>query len=115
MMWFIWLVLITISVEAITEIIVSGDIFTELRGWFSRQKNWLLNFISRLITCGYCCSVWVSALLAWYIPIYSEYWIMDLVIKTFVVHRLSNWFHEFMSRWFGRHPWTCVIHKIGKR
>ena len=114
----ITLLFIIIAVEAITEIIVASDLFTELRGWFSRkgQNDVFLNFISRLISCGYCCSVWVAGAIAWCIPLsLTGYWYMDVIIKLFTVHRLSNWYHEFMSRWFGRHPWTCVIHKVGKR
>jgi len=105
---------LVLAVEAITEIIVASDLLVELRGWFSRQENVVLHFISRLITCGYCCSVWVAAMLAWCVPIsLTGYWWVDIIIKTFAVHRMANWFHELMSRWFSRHPWTCVLHKVG--
>lgn len=110
------LLFIVISVEAISEIITSADIFTEVRGWFSRQENFVLRFIFRIISCGYCCSVWVSGCLAWALPFtLTGYWFINIVIYTFAVHRMANWYHEYMSRWFGRHPWTCVIHKVGKR
>lgn len=116
MMSFIVFILMVIAVEAISEIITSSDIFVGLRGWFSRQENLILNFISRMITCGYCCSVWVSGTLAWSIPLsLTGYWFIDIVINTFAVHRLSNWYHEFMSRWQGRHPWTFVNMKVGKQ
>jgi len=108
------LLFIILAVEAITEIIVASDLLVEFRGWFSRQENPVLHFISRLVTCGYCCSVWVSVALAWSVPLsLTEYWFIDVVIKTFAIHRMANWFHEFMSRWLSRHPWTCVLHKVG--
>jgi len=108
------LLFIIIAVEAITEIIVASDVFLELRGWFSRQENVVLHFISRLITCGYCCSVWVAGMIAWCVPLsLTGYWYMDIIIKWYAVHRMANWFHEFMARWLNRHPWTFVLHEVG--
>lgn len=105
------LFLVVITVEAITQMIIDGDIFTELRGWLSRKSN----FISRLLGCGYCFSMWPSMVLAWSVPMdVTGYLLIDIVVKTFVVHRLSNWFHELMSRWLNRHPKTCVVHNIGE-
>ena len=104
------LVFIVIACEAITELLTTGDIFTELRGWLSRKWN----FMSRLLACGYCFSVWPAMAIAWAVPLtITGYCLIDIAIKIFAVHRLSNWFHEFMSRWLSRHPKTSVVHSIG--
>lgn len=98
-----WIIVILV-VEAVTELVVQADIFIEVRGWISRHSN----FFGRLVSCGYCASVWVSAGLAWILPPIINMWFIDILLKTFAVHRISNILHEAFSRWLGRYPRTYV-------
>lgn len=94
-------ILAIIAVEAITEIIVSSQIAEPLRKWCYYNSS----FLHKLINCGYCTSVWISAFVALLIlgftglPIIAEYFIL-----VFALHRLSNIWHEFAIRWLNRSP-----------
>jgi len=105
----IWLAVI-IYVEAVTEIITSSGLFKKFREKIE-EKN---EFLGNLVSCGYCCSVWVSITVAWTIPGAIIFPLVDFVIKVFVLHRLSNILHEGFSRWFSRHPWMIVLQKNEK-
>ena len=100
---------VTIAVEAITEIIVNGDIFQDLRGWISRNSP----FFGMLVSCGYCLSVWTAMLFAGSIPFkIIDVAVFDYVIKLFVLHRLSNVAHEAIIRFLHRMPKQVVVTKI---
>lgn len=102
-----WLITI-IAVEAVVEIFVQSEIFIKVRIFFSKLNP---SFLGKLFTCGYCMSVWVSATIAWTLPgTLTEYQILDIIIKTFVLHRLSNVLHEALSRWFKRLPFELVFY-----
>lgn len=102
-----WL-LIIIAVEAIVEVIVSADITLRIRAFLSKINP---GFLGKLFSCGYCMSVWVAATIAWAAPgILTESLILDIIIKTFVVHRLANILHEGISRWHKRLPFELVFH-----
>jgi hypothetical protein len=102
-------VAIVICVEAITEIIVSSELMFSIRDILSRMSP---NFMGRLLNCGYCTSVWVSACFALFAPKLFNIYILDYVISMFVIHRLSNMLHELFKRWLDRVPFNIVIHKI---
>ena len=99
-----WILLI-IFVEAITEILVSSDIFLEIREFIYLNSN----FLGKLVHCGYCTSVWVSAAVAWLAPSIGNYPFIEYIIAVFVIHRLSNIWHEFIARWLGRAPLTISL------
>ena len=101
-------VLAVIYTEAVTEILVNSMFFNGFRGLLFEINN----FLSELFSCGYCMSVWVSATVAWTLPIGVDNKFIGFVISTFVIHRLSNLFHEFTVRWLGRIPWTAQINQI---
>lgn len=101
----IWISAI-IAVEAITEILVAGKIFQSLRDFLISRNIFLL---AGMFSCGYCMSVWVAASVGWIVPF--PFGVVGIPIKILVVHRLSNFFHEFMSRWLGRKPWAVEVHK----
>lgn len=72
-------------------------------------------FCKALLSCGYCVSVWVAASVAWMLPgspashspielPAMAILIIDIILKTFVLHRLSNWQHEATVRWLKRIP-----------
>lgn len=109
-------ILAIIFVEAITEIIVQSEIFFSLRNFIARTSA----FLGNLISCGYCTSVWVSAIIGWALPGNVLYlWmpntttmVIDCILKIFVLHRISNVLHEAFSRWFSRLPFSLVVNKI---
>ena len=102
-------VLVIIMVEAVTEIIISSEIFLGIRNWFAKRSS----FFQKLLSCGYCFSVWVAASVAWVLPgDVTTYPYLDIIIKIFVVHRLSNVLHELFKRLFNRLPWSIVFNKV---
>lgn len=96
-LWFIAI----LYVEAVTEILINGEIFAGFRDFLHN----LSDFTSQLITCGYCLSVWVSATIAWALPLpISNYSLINFIVATFALHRLSNVTHEAIVRWLQRFP-----------
>jgi hypothetical protein len=104
-----------IFVEAVTEIIVDSDFFFPIRNGLGKLPFFIGSFSTALLRCGYCMSVWVAASVAWmlpgspssYTPIELPIWFMliiDIMLKTFVLHRLSNIQHEFIVRVLKRIP-----------
>jgi hypothetical protein len=85
--------------------------------WVSKCLEWILfyvrSFIGKLLSCGYCFSVWTAAPFAFIAPgdITSILWV-DLIIKWMVLHRMSNMLHEGFSRWLKRAPWVLVFQKV---
>lgn len=100
------LILLSIATEAITEILTSSALTDPVRMWWKRYtyrtdtppKNSFLQkikvFIDKLISCGYCTSVWISGLSCVFGQpsiLNNEFW--NWVLCTFVVHRTANWLH----------------------
>lgn len=107
----ILLLLFVIAVEAITEILVESEIFRWPRETLARANG----LIGTLVHCGYCTSVWVSAALSWAFvtcawAIVPNFWV-SFIVTTFVLHRLSNLWHELTSKWLNRRPITFAVHK----
>ena len=108
----IWLGAI-LATEAIVELIVASEVLFNTRDWIAQRSI----FFGKLVNCGYCVSVWVAALMfAYYLPIgqYMELlcvnrfvWVITLIAKAVIVHRLSNVLHELFSRWFHR-KWSQI-------
>lgn len=99
-------ILSIIAVEAVTEIIINGEIFLPIRNTLSKMSV----FLRKLLSCGYCSSVWVAASIAWALPgTVTGYLVIDIIIRTFVLHRLSNLAHELFGRLFARLPFTFVF------
>ena len=97
------LLLLVIACEAVTEIITASEITNPIRSWWKKYTYKLdippddtfiqkvKIFLDKLISCGYCTSVWVAMPLAFFSPFtLSVIWWMIMV---FVIHRLSNWLH----------------------
>lgn len=104
------LILIIVSaaiiVESLTEIITSSDVAFKLYKF--RLRNFImenpenrlihiLSFIDQLTSCGYCCSVWVSMLVAAIMPAIKHVCNADsifyFILDVFLYHRLSNLYH----------------------
>lgn len=99
------LLILIIAAEAITEIITSSEITVPLRRqikmwaypldeppvdtFWQKFKVWL----DKLISCGYCSSVWVSFFLAWFAQPIFDNKIINVFVHTFMIHRMSNYYH----------------------
>jgi hypothetical protein len=103
-----WVITI-IVIEAIVEVVHDSDLFFPLLDFLHRRSNRVLNFFGRLLSCGYCFSVWVSFAASWTLgPITGVLW-LDIILKTFLLHRLSNIFHELIARWFNHTPFVMLF------
>lgn len=108
-MTIIVIILLSIVVEAVTEILTSSEITDPIRlKWklwaypddkpppdttFQAFKIW----VDKLISCGYCTSVWVAGFFAVFIPQLYEFQyysgLLNWIGLTFLSHRISNWIH----------------------
>ena len=117
----IWLCAI-VFIEAVVEIEVASELFVKVRAKVSRLPlvGWYLN---GLFSCGYCLSVWVSAAVALAIPTkiipndtgslfdipHPLTAIANYLLIAFILHRLSNIWHEMVHRWLQRMPYLLSI------
>lgn len=102
------LLLLALFVEAVTEILVTSIFFEKPREFVYTRNG----FFGELVNCGYCTSVWVSAVVAWLavLPI-SSWFVVNYIITVFIIHRLSNLLHELNNKWLGRRPFSMALHK----
>ena len=103
----IWLAAI-IYTEALTELIVTAEIFERPRSWLMRHST----FFQALLSCGYCVSVWVAASVAWIMPEIITNVFLDCFLKIIVLHRLSNLLHELMVRMLNRIPFLMSLEQV---
>ncbi len=87
-----------IFVEGLTELICKSEIFSGLRAAVSSRSS----FFRRLLSCGYCTSVWVAPLTAALVTYFlTPSWPLRgplFVFITVVFHRLSNYVHNFNDK-----------------
>lgn len=96
--------LLSLAVEAITEIITSSELMNPLRQRIRRlaytspptdnTNTRAYAWLDKLISCGYCTSVWVALIVCiWfdYAIVRDKY--ISVVIMAFAIHRISNWIH----------------------
>ena len=115
-------IMAVICVEAIVEIEVNSDLFAGIRDRIAKIKGLPGWYLNGLFSCGYCLSVWVSAVIALFIPtkiIPSAGSLFDMptvivgianyLLIVFVLHRLSNIWHEVVYRWIERLPYIISI------
>ena len=114
-----------IFVEATTEIEVTSVLFSGVRERLIKIR-WVGWYVHGLFSCGYCLSVWVSAVAALFVPGDVILWtteaflgklttcatpftIADYIFKIFVIHRLANVWHEGVYRWLERMPFVLAF------
>jgi phosphate/sulfate permease len=96
----VWLVMafgvLPIVCEAITQVIGGSDLTRTLRNRIIDKE---IPFLSELLRCKYCLSVWVSgfvSMVGWIalgLPIFTLTSLFFLFLLVFVVHRVSNVMH----------------------
>lgn len=99
------IILLAIATEAVSEIITSASITEPLRDWW---KRWTYKsdeppvesyfqqfkiFIDKLVSCGYCTSVWVAAFFAIWAPLFIDYIVSNWLVCAFAIHRIANLVH----------------------
>lgn len=105
--WFITI----IAVEAVTEIITTSTLVERPRAWILAKQN----FFSELLACGWCTSVWVAASVGWALPgSPTSILIIDVLIRTFALQRLSNYLHEIRVSWLQGLQLSVILHKTEK-
>ena len=102
----LFLCALPIVCEAITEIIGASTLFEPIRKFVIEKK---VPFLSGLLECKYCLSVWISALVCvvGWMALFAGANLFYLFVLIFVVHRMSNILHlvfdiimEYkMNRW----------------
>lgn len=93
----IYIPLSILAVEAATELIVKSEIFRPL---VNRLKN-AGPFMEKLLSCGFCTSVWVSMPPALVFagltsPVLVIFWLL-------VFHRGSNYLHNINDKYFDKY------------
>jgi hypothetical protein len=92
-----------IATEALTELLVKSTIFLPIRDFFDKKSrdNVIYEFLSNLLFCGYCTSVWVSFLLMIPTFLFTDFILInkfiDFLLFILVIHRLSNVFHYLID------------------
>lgn len=100
---FIYVLLAAIFVEGTTELFVKSLLFDKLREFLFKKSS----FLQKLLSCGYCTSVWVAILPAIFLIfkiikpeiILAPVWFLGLVV---VLHRLSNYVHNINDKYFDK-------------
>lgn len=99
---FIKILLVTILIENITELIAKSQLFQPVR----KKVIYFNSFLGKLIQCGQCLSVWVAAgvvLLLGLVYNFTGWYYIDLTLTGLIVHRLSNYLHNFNDKFFDKY------------
>ncbi len=110
---YICLILCVVVTEAIVELLCKSRLFLPLRNFIDNitsKDSWfcknIVGFINKIISCGYCTSVWVSSVITPLVIFFSEgyeitnikNWLLVIMLVIFV-HRVSNYLHMFIDKW----------------
>jgi len=89
-------ILLPLVCESITEIIGGSELFKPLRSFFTSRE---VPFISKLLQCKYCLSVWMAGLVAslWFFFVEPKTNLIIFIFIIFAVHRLSNLYHLLLD------------------
>ncbi len=101
-MFWIDLLLAVILTELITELVIKSIIFKPIRERIKGLHGWL----AELLNCGYCFSVWAAygiVILMGLVYNFTDYYVVDLTLTGLVVHRLSNYLHNFVDKWLDKY------------
>lgn len=83
--------------ESLTELVIKSEITKPARDFIKSRGSWL----ETLFSCGYCFSVWtafgVAFLLGLAYNLTGWYWV-DLTLTSLLIHRLSNYLHNFNDK-----------------
>lgn len=98
--------------EALTELVIKSEIAKPIRKFIKSGGTWL----DTLFSCGYCFSVWVAVgvvfLLGLTYNLTGWYWV-DLTLTSVLIHRLSNYLHNFNDKYLDKYYDTRYINSGG--
>jgi len=99
MLSLIFAVLLT---ELLTELIIKSEIAKPARDFIKARGTWL----DTLFSCGYCFSVWAAFGVVFFLGATYDLtgwnWV-DLSITALLVHRLSNYLHNFNDKYLDKY------------
>lgn len=98
--------------EGLTELIAKSGFFSFFRNiiFVRADKNRVYRFFTMVLSCAYCTSVWTSLLfvvpfvyiVVGYFYTFSFYWLLFVLPFVVIVHRMSNYLHDFTDRYIVR-------------
>ena len=94
---FVEILLAIILVENITELVVKSQLFEPVR----RVVIYFNDFLGKLIRCGQCLSLWTSIGVVFLVDVsynFTEHSYLNLFLTALIVHRLSNYLHNFCDK-----------------
>jgi len=99
------ILLLIVSIEAITELLSKSEIFSPFREFFFNRRKYsgICKFTHALLDCGYCTSVWASLFLVSMWELFYNNKCFKFFLIVIALHRLSNLFHFVLDRVWGRH------------
>lgn len=101
-MFWVELIFAVILTELFTELVVKSVVFRPIRERIQSLGRWFKD----LLACGYCFSVWASygvVLLLGLAYDFTGWYYLDLTLTGFIVHRLSNYLHNFNDCWLDKY------------
>lgn len=107
MNYIVYLLLSVVVNEALVELLKSG-FFEKLRNFLNNKNNCVCSFLFKVITCGYCSSVWTAAFITlvsfvFITPVLINCIFLDIIISFILIHRLSNFLHDFCDRYISKY------------
>lgn len=91
-----------LAVEAVTEVAIKGEIFFRVRAFIIERNE----FLSQLVTCGYCFSFWISFLVCVVLEMCDELpqihfnFFLNFIVIWIVLQRGSNMLHGAIDKYF---------------
>lgn len=79
------IILGVVATEALTELLIHAEPLDKPRDWLMSK----VGFLHKLLSCGWCLSVWVALLV--FAILWKGWWI---VLMPIAFHRLSNYLHD---------------------
>ncbi len=101
-MFWISLLLAVVLTELLTEFVIKSVVFRPAREQIKKLGAWF----AQLFSCGYCFSVWSAygvVLLLGLAYNFTGWYYVDLTLTGLIVHRLSNYLHNFNDKWLDKY------------
>lgn len=90
-----------VLVEAMTNLLTKSELFLPVRKYLFESNNRVYKFISKIVDCPYCTSVWVSLFCVCMLYLFLVNLLPTVFVLFFagiVIHRLSNVLHCIIDR-----------------